>query len=131
MFGSPVTTTGGNALKFYASQRLDIARIGQIKEGDDVIGNRTRVKVVKNKLAPPFKVAEFDIRFGIGIDKIAEVLDLGVADEIIKKAGAWYSTQDDERIGQGRNNAIQFLKDNPDFVEEVRKQLLENRGLDA
>lgn len=130
MWGSPETTSGGNALKFYASQRLDIRRIGAIKEKDDITGNRTRVKVVKNKLAPPFKVAEFDIKFGIGIDQVAEVLDLGVEDGIIKRAGAWYSI-DGTRLGQGRENTLQLLRDDEDLVTSIRKQLLENRGLDV
>jgi recombination protein RecA len=130
LYGSPETVSGGNALKFYASQRLDIRRIGAVKEKNDITGNRTRVKVVKNKLAPPFKVAEFDIKFGIGIDQVAEVLDLGVEDGIIKRAGAWYSI-DGTRLGQGRENTLQLLRDDEDLVTSIRKQLLENRGLDA
>jgi recombination protein RecA len=130
MFGSPETTTGGNALKFYSSQRLDIRRIGKINSKDgSVIGNKTRVKVVKNKLAPPFREAEFDIRFGVGIDSIAEVIDLGIEDGIVKKSGAWFSLDDGTKVGQGRDNAVQFMKDNPDITEKIRKELLENRGL--
>ncbi len=128
MFGSPETTTGGNALKFYASQRLDIRRIGAIKAGDKIIGNRTKVKVVKNKLAPPFREVEFDIRYGIGIDQTAEVLELGVEDELIDKAGSWYSYQG-TKIGQGKENAARFLKENPDIQIKVKKELLELRGL--
>lgn len=130
MFGSPETTTGGNALKFYASQRLDIRRIGAIKQGDKVIGNRTKVKVVKNKLAPPFREAEFDIRYGIGIDQLAEILDLAVEDDVINKSGAWYSYED-QRIGQGRENAISFLKDNEEIRNKVKTQILEYRGLEC
>ena len=112
MFGSPETTTGGNALKFYSSVRLDIRRIGAIKDKDNIIGNQTRVKVVKNKMAPPFKQVEFDIMYGEGISKIGEIIDLGVQADIIDKSGAWYSYKD-EKIGQGRENTKQFLKDNP------------------
>ena len=128
LFGSPETTTGGNALKFYASQRLDIRRIGSIKEGDKIIGNRTKVKVVKNKLAPPFRVAEFDIRFGIGIDKIAELVDIGVEDEVVDKAGAWYSFEG-TRIGQGKANAITFLKENEDIRKAIKAEVTELRGI--
>jgi recombination protein RecA len=127
MFGSPETTTGGNALKFYSSVRLDIRRIGALKKGDEVIGNQTRVKVVKNKMAPPFKQAEFEILYGEGVSQHGEVIDLGVEHNIIDKSGAWYSYNGD-RIGQGKENVRQFLKDNPDiFVEldtEIRKRLL-------
>jgi len=125
---SPETTSGGNALKFYASQRLDIRRIGSIKEGDRIIGNRTKVKVVKNKLAPPFRIAEFDIRFGIGIDKIAELLDLAVEDGVIKKAGAWYS-YNGERVGQGRPNSIALLKEDDKLRLDIKREVMELRGL--
>lgn len=130
MFGSPETTTGGNALKFYASVRLDIRRIGQIKDKDDIVGNQTRVKVVKNKMAPPFRQVEFDIMYGEGVSKEGEILDLGVAAGIVEKAGAWFSCQGD-RIGQGRENAKTFLKDNPDFRAKIEKQIRENAGLVA
>ena len=112
MYGSPETTTGGNALKFYASVRLDIRRIGAIKEREEVIGNQTRVKVVKNKLAPPFRQVEFDIMYGEGISKTGELLDLGVKSGVVEKSGAWFS-YDSQRLGQGRENSRQFLKDNP------------------
>ena len=128
MFGSPETTTGGNALKFYASQRLDIRRVGAIKVGDQAIGNRTRVKVVKNKLAPPFQICEFDILFGKGISRTGDVLDLGVADNIIDKSGAWYSYSGD-RIGQGRDNARQFLEEHPEMLAAIERQILERHGL--
>src|SRR5690606_5626650 len=118
MFGSPETTTGGNALKFYASVRLDIRRIGSIKERDEVIGNQTRVKVVKNKLAPPFKQVEFDIMYGEGISKTGELVDLGVKAGIVEKSGAWFS-YDSQRLGQGRENAKQFLHDNPGIAAEI------------
>ena len=118
MFGIPETTTGGNALKFYASVRLDIRRIGAIKERDEVVGNQTRVKVVKNKLAPPFKQVEFDIMYGEGISKIGELIDLGVKAGVVEKSGAWFS-YDSQRIGQGRENAKQFLKDNPDIAAKI------------
>ncbi len=130
MFGSPETTTGGNALKFYASQRLDIRRIGTIKVGDQAIGNRSRVKVVKNKLAPPFRLCEFDILFGKGISRSGDVLDLGVEARIINKSGAWYSYKDD-RIGQGRDNARNFLEEHPEMLKEIERQLLEQHGLVA
>lgn len=120
MFGNPETTTGGNALKFYSSVRLDIRRIGQIKNGDDIIGNRTKVKVVKNKIAPPFRVAEFDIMYNEGISKTGDVLDLAVAHEIVGKAGAWFDYKD-EKIGQGREQAKKYLKDNPKTLDEVDK----------
>ncbi len=122
MFGSPETTTGGNALKFYASIRLDIRRIGALKKGDEVIGNQTRVKVVKNKLAPPFKQAEFEILYGLGISLEGELLDLGVNNGLVEKAGAWYSYQGD-RIGQGKENSRQFLKDHPDTAADIEKKL--------
>ena len=129
MFGSPETTTGGNALKFYASVRLDIRRIGAIKKGEDVVGNQTRVKVVKNKVAPPFKQVEFDIMYGEGISKTGELIDLGVKAGVIEKSGAWYS-YGDERIGQGRENAKQFLKDNPDRAYEVEDKIRASHGLE-
>jgi len=128
MFGNPETTTGGNALKFYASLRLDIRRIGSIKDGEDIVGNRTRVKVVKNKMAPPFKEVEFDILYGEGISKAGDVLDLGVSNEIIEKSGAWFSYKD-ERIGQGRENARLFLKEHPAVMEEIEKKILEKHGM--
>ena len=123
MFGNPETTTGGNALKFYASVRLDIRRIGQIKEGaDNVIGNRTRVKVVKNKVAPPFKVVEFDIMYGEGISKVGEILDLGVEMEIVKKSGSWFSYSD-EKLGQGRDAVKKILLDNPELMNEIETKI--------
>jgi recombination protein RecA len=122
MFGSPETTTGGNALKFYASIRLDIRRIGALKKGDEVIGNQTRVKVVKNKLAPPFKQAEFEILYGEGISREGELIELGVANNIIDKSGAWYTYKGD-RIGQGKENVRQFLKDNPAMAAEIDTRL--------
>ena len=130
MFGSPETTTGGNALKFYASVRLDIRRIGQIKDKEEIVGNQTRVKVVKNKMAPPFRQVEFDIMYGEGVSKQGEILDLGVAAGIVEKAGAWFSCGGD-RIGQGRENAKQFLKDNPEFEAKIEKQIRANAGLVA
>ena len=120
MFGNPETTTGGNALKFYASVRLDIRRIGAIKKGEEVIGNQTRVKVVKNKLAPPFRQCEFDIIYNEGISKEGELIDIGSENGIVEKSGAWYSFKK-ERIGQGKDNARQFLKDNPDVAREIEK----------
>jgi recombination protein RecA len=128
MFGSPETTTGGNALKFYASVRLDIRRIGAIKDRDEVVGNQTRVKVVKNKLAPPFKVIEFDIMYGEGVSKMGELLDLGVQAGIIDKSGAWFS-YGSERIGQGRENAKTFFRENPDMAAEIERKVRENAGL--
>ncbi|WP_309678035.1 recombinase RecA [Polaromonas sp.] len=128
MFGSPETTTGGNALKFYASVRLDIRRIGSIKKGDEVIGNETRVKVVKNKVASPFKTAEFDILYGEGISRLGEVLDLGVAGHIVEKAGAWYAFNG-EKIGQGRDNSREFLKENPDLAIEIENKVRESLGI--
>ena len=125
MFGSPEVTTGGNALKFYSSVRLDIRRIGAIKDKDNIIGNQTRVKVVKNKMAPPFKMVEFDIMYGEGISKIGEIIDLGVQAEIIDKSGAWYSYKD-EKIGQGRENTKQFLKDNPEMLNEIESRIRSN-----
>ena len=125
MFGNPETTTGGNALKFYASVRIDIRRIGQIKEREEVIGNQTRVKVVKNKLAPPFRVVDFDILYGQGISKMGEVLDLGVAANLIEKSGAWFAYEG-QRIGQGRENARQFLKDNPEIAKTIEAKIRGN-----
>ena len=125
MFGSPETTTGGNALKFYSSVRLDIRRIGAIKDKENIIGNQTRVKVVKNKMAPPFKQVEFDIMYGEGISKIGEIIDLGVQADIIDKSGAWYAYKD-EKIGQGRENTKQFLKDNPDLLAEIEAKIRSN-----
>ncbi len=122
MFGSPETTTGGNALKFYSSVRLDIRRIGAIKKGDEVIGNQTRVKVVKNKVAPPFKQAEFEILYGHGISRMGEVIDLGVQHGIVDKAGSWYSYGDD-RIGQGKENVREFLKNHPEMAEEIERKI--------
>ena len=124
MFGSPETTTGGNALKFYSSVRLDIRRIGALKKGDEVVGNQTRVKVVKNKMAPPFKLAEFEILYGEGISREGELIDLGVAHNIVEKSGAWYS-YDGDRIGQGKENARQFLKDNPKIADSLAKKVRE------
>ncbi|NCP65616.1 MAG: recombinase RecA [Paraglaciecola sp.] len=124
MFGSPETTTGGNALKFYASVRLDIRRIGAIKEGDEVVGSETRVKVVKNKVAPPFKQAEFQIMYGSGICKEAELIDLGVAQKMVEKAGAWYSYKG-ERIGQGKANVVKYLQENKAMAEDIEKRLRE------
>jgi recombination protein RecA len=125
MFGNPETTTGGNALKFYASVRLDIRRIGQIKERDEVVGNQTRVKVVKNKLAPPFKQVEFDIMYGAGISKTGELIDLGVKAGIVEKSGAWFS-YDSQRLGQGRENAKLFLRDNPDVAAAIELAIRQN-----
>jgi recombination protein RecA len=128
MFGSPETTTGGNALKFYASVRLDIRRIGAIKQGDATVGNRTRVKIVKNKVAPPFKEAEFDILYGVGISREGELLDIGTDRGLVEKSGAWYSYGGD-RIGQGRENAKEFLRANPDVAERLDQQIREQLGL--
>ena len=122
MFGSPETTTGGNALKFYASVRLDIRRIGAIKKGDEVIGNQTRVKVVKNKVAPPFKQAEFEILYGEGISRLGELIDLGVQHDIVNKAGSWYSYGDD-RIGQGKDNAREFLREHAEMADEIERKV--------
>ncbi len=134
MFGSPETTTGGNALKFYSSVRLDIRRIGSVKEGDEVVGNETRVKVVKNKVAPPFKQAEFQIMYGAGISKEAELIDLGVKQKLVDKAGAWYSYNGD-RIGQGKANVVKFLKQNPDIANDIetkiRAELLLSKNIKA
>jgi recombination protein RecA len=128
MFGNPETTTGGNALKFYASQRLDIRRIGAIKNGEAVVGSRTRVKVVKNKVAPPFKEVEFDIMYGSGISREGDLIDLGAQEGIVEKSGAWYAFKG-ERIGQGRENAKQYLSDNPAVYQEVEAKLLEKFGV--
>ena len=130
MFGSPETTTGGNALKFYASVRLDIRRIGSVKDRDEAVGNQTRVKVVKNKLAPPFKQVEFDIMYGEGVSKTGELIDLGVKAGVIEKSGAWFS-YNSQRLGQGRENAKQFLKDNPEVANEIETILRQNAGLIA
>jgi recombination protein RecA len=132
MFGNPETTTGGNALKFYASVRLDIRRIGQIKDGDAVVGNRTRVKVVKNKVAPPFRQAEFDIMYGEGISKVGEIVDLGVENNIIKKSGSWFS-YGDTKLGQGRDSVKSLFNDNPDLTEEIEFKIREalNSGTEA
>ena len=130
MFGSPETTTGGHALKFYASVRLDIRRIGAIKERDEVVGNQTRVKVVKNKLAPPFKQVEFDIMYGEGVSKNGELIDLGVKAGVVEKSGAWFS-YDSQRIGQGRENAKTFLKNNPDIAGKIETAIRQNAGLIA
>jgi recombination protein RecA len=130
MYGSPETTSGGNALKFYASVRLDIRRIGVIKERDEVVGNQTRVKIVKNKLAPPFKQVEFDIMYGEGVSKNGEILDLGVKAGVVEKSGAWFS-YDSQRIGQGRENAKQFLKANPDIAARIEATIRQNAGLIA
>ncbi len=128
MFGSPETTTGGNALKFYASVRLDIRRIGSIKDRDEVVGNQTKVKVVKNKLAPPFKQVEFDIMYGAGVSKTGELIDLGVKAGVVEKSGSWFS-YDSQRLGQGRENAKQFLADNPEIALEIETTLRQNAGL--
>ncbi len=130
MFGSPETTTGGNALKFYASIRLDIRRIGQIKERDEVVGNQTRIKVVKNKMAPPFRQVEFDIMYGEGVSKMGELIDLGVKANIVEKSGAWFS-YDSQRIGQGRENSKQFLRDHPDMAAAIETRIREQAGVVA
>jgi recombination protein RecA len=130
MYGSPETTTGGNALKFYASVRLDIRRIGVIKDRDEVTGNQTRVKVVKNKLAPPFKQVEFDIMYGEGVSKLGEIIDLGVKAGIVEKSGSWFS-YDSQRIGQGRENAKTFLRNNPDMAAKIEAAIRQNSGLIA
>ena len=128
MFGSPETTTGGNALKFYASVRLDIRRIGAIKDHDNVVGNQTRVKIVKNKMAPPFRMVEFDIMYGEGVSKTGELLDLGVNAGIVEKSGSWFS-HGGQRIGQGRSNAKTFLKENPEIAESIERTIRQNAGL--
>jgi recombination protein RecA len=130
MFGSPETTTGGNALKFYSSVRLDIRRIGAIKDREEVVGNQTRVKVVKNKMAPPFRQVEFDIMYGEGVSKTGELLDLGVKAGIVEKSGAWFS-YDSQRLGQGRENSRQFLKDNPEIASQIENGVRESAGLIA
>jgi recombination protein RecA len=130
MYGSPETTTGGHALKFYASVRLDIRRIGAIKERDEVVGNQTRVKVVKNKLAPPFKQVEFDIMYGEGVSKVGELIDLGVKAGVVEKSGSWFS-YDSQRIGQGRENAKAFLRANPDVAQKIEAAIRQNAGLIA
>ena len=130
MFGNPETTTGGNALKFYSSVRLDIRRIGAIKDRDEVVGNQTRVKVVKNKVAPPFRQVEFDIMYGEGVSKMGELIDLGVKAGIVEKSGAWFS-YDSQRLGQGRENAKQFLRDHADVAEEIEAAIRQNAGLIA
>jgi len=128
MFGNPETTTGGNALKFYASQRLDIRRIGALKNGEQVVGNRTRVKVVKNKVAPPFKEVEFDIMYGQGISREGDILDLAVEEGFVEKSGAWYSCRN-ERIGQGRDSAKEYLREHPELARELEEQLLQKHGI--
>jgi len=128
MFGNPETTTGGNALKFYSSVRMEIRRVGTIKERDEVVGNQTRVKVVKNKMAPPFKQVEFDIMYGEGVSKVGELLDLGVAANIVEKSGAWFS-YDGNRLGQGRENSKKFLKENPDVAHTLENRIRANAGL--
>jgi recombination protein RecA len=128
MYGSPETTTGGNALKFYASVRLDIRRVGSIKDKEEAIGNTTRVKVVKNKVAPPFKQVEFDIMYGEGISKTGELIDLGVKAGIVEKSGAWFS-YDSQRLGQGRENAKVFLRQNPELANKIEQQIRQNAGL--
>jgi recombination protein RecA len=128
MFGSPETTTGGNALKFYASVRLDIRRIGSIKKGEEVIGSETKVKVVKNKVAPPFKTAEFDILYGEGISRQGEIVDLGVLHKIVDKSGAWYAYKG-EKIGQGKDNSREFLRENPGLADEIENRIREAVGV--
>jgi len=130
MFGSPETTTGGRALKFYASVRLDVRRIETLKDGTDMVGNRTRVKVAKNKVAPPFKQAEFDILYGIGISREGSLIDVGVEQSIIRKSGAWYTYEGDQ-LGQGKENARKFLRDNPDVAAEIEKRIKEKLGIGA
>jgi recombination protein RecA len=130
MFGNPETTTGGNALKFYASIRMEIRRIGQIKDREEMVGNQTRVKVVKNKLAPPFRQVEFDIMYGEGISKVGELIDLGVKAGVVEKSGAWFSC-DSQRIGQGRENAKQFLRDHKDMAESIEKRVRDQAGVVA
>ena len=128
MFGNPETTTGGNALKFYASVRLDIRRTGSIKKAEEVIGSETKVKVVKNKVAPPFKTAEFDILYGEGISREGEVIDMGVEARILEKSGAWYA-YNGEKIGQGKDNAREFLRENPDIAVEIENKVREAKGI--
>ncbi|MFM7971395.1 MAG: recombinase RecA, partial [Betaproteobacteria bacterium] len=128
MFGSPETTTGGNALKFYASVRLDIRRTGSIKKGEEVIGSETKVKVVKNKVSPPFKTAEFDILYGEGISREGEIIDMGVLAQVVDKSGAWYAYKG-EKIGQGKDNAREFLRENPDVAVEIENRIREFMGI--
>jgi len=128
MFGNPETTTGGNALKFYSSVRMDIRRIGAIKDSENVIGNRTRIKVVKNKVAPPFREIEFDIMYGTGISKEGDVLDLAVKEKVVEKAGAWYS-YNNAKIGQGRENSKVYLSENPEIMDEIKTKVLAKYGL--
>jgi len=128
MFGNPETTTGGNALKFYASVRLDIRRTGNIKKGEEVIGSETKVKVVKNKVAPPFKTAEFDILYGEGISRQGEIIDMGVTARVLEKSGAWYA-YNGEKIGQGKDNAREFLRENPDVAREIENKVRESVGI--
>jgi len=128
MFGSPETTTGGNALKFYASVRLDIRRTGSIKRGEEIVGNETKVKVVKNKVAPPFKTAEFDILYGEGISREGEVIDLGVTAKVVDKSGAWYAYSG-EKIGQGKDNAREFLRENADLAREIENKIRDSLGV--
>jgi recombination protein RecA len=130
MFGNPETTTGGNALKFYASVRMEIRRIGSIKERDEAVGNQTRVKVVKNKMAPPFRQVEFDIMYGEGISKVGELIDLGVKANVVKKSGAWFSC-DGQRIGQGRENAKQFLREHPEVADSIEARVRAQAGIVA
>jgi recombination protein RecA len=128
MFGSPETTTGGKALKFYASIRIDVRRIETLKEGTVPVGNRTRAKIVKNKMAPPFKQAEFDIIYGLGISREGSLIDIGVDQGFVKKSGAWF-TYDGDQLGQGKENARKFLRDNPDLANELERQILEKLGI--
>ena len=128
MFGSPETTTGGNALKFYASVRLDVRRIGQVKDRDETVGNQTRVKVVKNKVAPPFRVVEFDIMYGEGVSKTGELIDLGIRAGVVEKSGSWFSYKS-QRVGQGRENAKQYLRDHPETAAEIERTIRENAGV--
>jgi recombination protein RecA len=130
MFGSPETTTGGKALKFYASVRLDVRRIETLKDGTEAVGNRTRVKIVKNKVAPPFKQAEFDMIYGEGISREGGLIDMGVDEGFVRKAGAWY-TYDGDQLGQGKENARQFLRDNPDLADELEKRIKDKLGIGA
>ena len=129
MFGNPETTPGGRALKFYSTVRLEVRRAETLKQGNDMVGNKTKIKVVKNKVAPPFKVAEVDIMYGEGISKEGEIIDLGSELDIVQKSGAWYS-YNDERLGQGRENAKQFLKENPEMRLEIQKKIRDHYGLD-
>jgi recombination protein RecA len=130
MFGSPETTTGGKALKFYASVRIDVRRIETLKDGGDAVGNRTRAKVVKNKVAPPFKIAEFDIVYGVGISREGSLIDVGVEQGIVRKSGAWYTYEGDQ-LGQGKENSRSFLRDNPDLADEIEKRIKEKLGVGA